>query len=113
MNELDLHTAETMNRTYIRRESEDHTFEGKITTTFNTSSGGWMDVETHGLDEFVFLNVFIAKVRRESEGLGSATDERRFAWRDMANAFIDRFGAERTPPDILTCLQSLQDVFGI
>ena len=68
---------------------------------------------TKDRDEFTTFNVFLAKIRRESEGLDATTDRRRRQWCEMADAFVEKFGVDRTPDDIIKCRDSVRTVFGV
>ena len=82
---------------------------GEVTTNINVDGSGktWMKVTTQGRQDFALFNVFVAKIRQESEGLSNAMREQRAAWLNMTNAFIDHFGKAKTPPDIIKYVADL------
>ena len=64
---------------------------------------------TFGPEEYLLFEVFVAKIRRESEGLQHQSVAIKRAWYEMATAFVDTFGEPRTPPDILALKQDVKD----
>jgi hypothetical protein len=88
--------------------------DGEVTTAVNAGIGdGFMEVTTRGKEQFVLYNIFVAKIRRESEGMVEATQARRVAWCKMSQAFIDEYGEEKTPRDIVECLKNVRTHFNI
>jgi len=78
-----------------------HPRSGDYVTTINTGVGdGRMNVHLKTEDEFCTYLVFLDKIRRESAGMVEATQARRRAWRNMAEAFIKKFGRAKVPQDI-------------
>ena len=69
-------------------------------------------VVTTGEEEFVLFNVFVAKIRRENEGLEQKTRTQQHAWYDLASMFTRDFGS-RTPPDIVECRNNLGAHLGL
>ena len=81
-----------------------------VTTKLVLLEGGKMIlVKTRGVEESILYAVFVPKIRRESEGLFEAPIERKRAWYEMAKQFVVEFGEERTPPDIVKCLQQVKE----
>ena len=115
LNDLDVLMAKQLEETYDRKESKAPPgFDGLCTSLVNTSTGGWLHVDTRGKEEFVSFNVFVGKIHHESNGLDDVSQYvQRQAWCDMAEAFVDKFGEDRTPHDIISCRRSIRKVFGI
>ena len=87
----------------------------EITSAVNKggSADGFMTVTTRGRDDFLTYNVFVAKIRRESAGMQVAKQGTRVAWCSMVTSFMDKFGEDQTPPDIVTCLREVRALYGI
>jgi len=63
--------------------------------------------------DFALYHILVTKIRHESAGMVEATQARRRAWEAMAQAFIDKFGNERTPPDIIKCVAEVREHWNI
>jgi len=74
---------------------------GDYVVTVNTGVGDRsMNVHLKTEEEFCTYLVFLDKIRRESTGMVEATQARRGAWCNMAEAFIKKFGKANVPQDI-------------
>jgi hypothetical protein len=69
--------------------------------------------ETCGREEYVLFVVFVAKIRRENEGLELQTTERKRRWYEMVKQFVSEFGTDRTPPDIVDCMLGCKGHLGL
>jgi hypothetical protein len=61
-----------------------------------------------GADGFMEVRLADRKDFALYAGMLEATQARRRAWVAMAQAFIDKFGKERTPPDIIKCVAEVR-----
>ena len=78
-----------------------------------TVNNGWnmqdtLDVVLDGKQAYVTYNVFLLKIRRESDGLSEAAPPCRVAWLKMAQAFLDEFGHRKVPTDVIRCLRDIR-----
>ena len=69
--------------------------------------------KTKGEEEYVLFLTFLAKIRRENIGVEEASLQKQRAWYDMSKAFIDEFGEERTPPDVISANSGCKKHLGI
>ena len=102
---------EQMSNTY--RQHLQRTGRSAFVHGVNTREGQIMEIITEGLEECVYFGVFIQKIRRENEGLEQRSEQNQRAWYDMVKCFIEDFGEERTPFDIIDCRDGVKDYLGI
>jgi len=113
-NQLDAIQSDMFGQNYAAIEDRGGAVDGLVKSAVNAGVGdGFITVETRGRDDFIAYNVFVSKIRRESAGMVEATQERRVKWTEMAQAFIDKFGEQHTPPDIINCLAEVRKHFSI
>jgi len=105
---------QSFEQTYQQIQRRSPSADGEVSTAVNEGVGeGFITVKTHGKKEFIMFNVLVMKIRRETFALEKGTDEDRRNWCKMAKAFIDYFGVEKTPPDIIKCLGEVREVFAV
>ena len=87
--------------------------DGIVRHGVTTHQGSLFPVKTKGAEEFVLYGVFVQKIRRENRGLDDASTEDKRKWYEMAKSFVDEFGEDRTPPDIVDCMLGCKDHLGL
>jgi len=83
---------------------------------FNVESGYGgesIEVETRERYGYVKYNVFVAKIRRESDFMEEKTQDARTKWTEMVQAFIDHYGETKTPSDIVERLSEVRERWSI
>ena len=109
LNDLDRLQHSLFDQNYVTIKSRGGAADGVVIAAVNEGVGpGFMKVETKGREPFVLYNVFVAKIRRESAGMVETTQQRRVAWCEMAQAFIDEYGDANVPADIKKCLAEVR-----
>ena len=86
---------------------------GVVQNGVTMGGGKIFRVETRGEEEFILFNVFLAKIRRENQGLHQCSTKFQREWYDMTKQFVDEFGEERTPPDVIDALQIYKENLGL
>jgi len=116
----ELTTITLNNLDYLEREAYGSTFNlmlnsrctnsMEVTSTVNKggTGDGFMVVSLRGRAEFLTYHVLVAKIRRESADLEPGAADKLTAWCSMSQAFLDKFGLEKTPPDIVKCLSNVR-----
>ena len=87
--------------------------DGQVVVAVNTLEGPPFRATTRGAEEFVNFMVFVGKIRRENEDLREQSAQQQRKWCEMAEAFVDAFGEERTPPDIAEELRAVKAHLGL
>jgi len=113
LNNLDCLEREAYGNTFNQMLllNSDSTSSTDVASTVNKggTGDGFMMVTLRSRAEFLTYHVLVAKIRRESAELKpGAPPEKLGAWCSMSQAFLDKFGVERTPPDIVKCLSHVR-----
>ena len=103
LNHLDLIQLEMQEQSLARLAAKGKTSNFCSAVNRGGGNDGFMAVRLADRKDFALYHILVAKIRRESAGMVEATQARRRAWVVMAEAFIEKFGKERTPPDIIKC----------
>ena len=103
LNHLDLIQLEMQEQSLARLAAKGKTSNFCSAVNRGGGNDGFMAVRLADRKDFALYHILVAKIRRESAGMVEATQARRRAWVVMAEAFIEKFRKERTPPDIIKC----------
>ena len=112
-NQADVFMLETAKKNWEELVRNGRAQDGGVVRHGVNDFDGLFTAETKGAEEYVLFAVFVPKIRRENQGLEQQTDNIKRAWYDMAKQFVDEFGEDRTPPDIVDCMNGVMDYLGL
>jgi len=113
-NEVDIAMGDMFGAAYDEIESSGGAVDGFVKFTVATGNGGeTIEVETRERYGYVKYNVFVSKIRRESDCMEEKSQDARTKWTEMAQAFIDNYGETKTPSEIVEKLSEVRERWSI